>query len=613
MKGLFRYILVCLILFACACTSAYAQYEGTSWEQRLGSKKDYDRNHADFLIWNNTYVMHMDTLFREMNANSDYANKMDYEKYHRTWNTTGSYKVWKNLTASAPYVDFRLFHPDYGADMLCYLIRTEQDQAVKALYFDELTRLSQFRIDHLDSINALTEAQDAGIVKKSTLADVKAWRAHFYFTEGKNIHERIYNKEQAYQYYKDAMEEVRSQQSVSGTEVEPYLIDEYFASCQDLYEVDNDKYLEQFLQDYLDMTSTCKRLYETASEEKDSVAASGRFYNYYNVYLILKEKFDASGASGQSMIERYYRTRLDEHKEDVGYLNNALSILMQYKCLPNIDMPSISEKYAQLAYPHEAARTRFTAIAYALLKKKESDDTFGDEEQRLALRQEMSDAFAEAERLSETDADKAYIAYLVGRSLVEELPAEYNTMIDEIKKWASNTQGAVINLEKAREIDRGHFGVAASRYAGDALYPVLRRYYEYIYAMPDHGIKDKSLRGTYEEMIELGNQILAYYGQINDDAHYAWDNKIYEQDGINIEKYAEGGISANIDNTNSFINWAKGRIKTATITAPNNPDHDPNHVAYHNYWIKKIKEKSFWTNKTETWKCEYCGRTFNSN
>ena len=67
----------------------------------------------------------------------------------------------------------------------------------------------------------------------------------------------LYDKEKAYNLYKEAFKEFLASKGDQGKELHAYYVREYYTACEDLYRSDEEKYYEQFLSDYQEIVQVC--------------------------------------------------------------------------------------------------------------------------------------------------------------------------------------------------------------------------------------------------------------------------------------------------------------------------------------------------------------------
>lgn len=577
-------ILLLFLLILYGGLHSHAQFENTTWINRIGHGRDSLANIENINIWN-----------RYASANSEIAQKHDKDmSVDRTWDFE-VYRAWHRLThGSARFSVFSLYASGLGADMLRYLMYHEKDAAAKLTYFDDLMWLSDFRIQHLDELNNLP---DWGPTKKSTLGDVKTWKAHFYYTEGRALPPTVYDKLTAYNLFADAMKTVREQKSVNGTEVEPYLLREFFNTCYDLYKSDPERYKVQFLSDYLDCASTCKRLYEDAETEQ-------QFGYYYNIFYPnggIKSIFEETGVANPDSLDAYFRRHFEANKHDLDYVNTAIALMAQNGCMPSIDANMCIEQYAEVAYAHPEKMNYFSALAYGMKMNKEAV-FLTDSAARHQKRIEMRTAFEKAFEYAPTNSDKAEVSLQIGKALNQELDETLAGNVDEVERWESDMIGVIKYYEDAITYDADHYAVVANYNLGLVYRNIANDFRKVWKVTPD---EDKKQRlNIRKKQVENANKSVEYFKKVNAEAAKSYENHVYEQDGLFLNDYVNNAQSRVTSITN-YANALQKEVKkfegsTKVVQKFNEEAHNREH--------KKLAKDAFWGQKMT--KCEYCGKTF---
>lgn len=601
---------VCTAVLASVCAlSVRAQYEGTTWEQRLGKGRDSVNNYQYVVEW-------YDYLGRQGNSrlavehpqNAQHPNAFD--EYPRTWDAK-SYKAWKMLQRHAPFSSYSLFEPGAAGDMLRYLLYKEADPAIRLTYFFDLMEMSDFRIAHLTTLNRLLQVDSIKGIHPRTLGDVMAWKAHYYFTEGKLISPKVYDKVLARRYFAEAMEAVRQQDKVSAqTEIEPYLIEEYFTACCDLFDTDQDKYRIQFLQDYQECAQTCRRLYESSNEIADKEAAEQHFNRYFNEYNdYIKRIYTHSGVGAPAELDAYFKAKFEENKGNIDYVNTAIRLMMQNNCVPVVDEVRCIERYATVASAHREQWNYYSALAYALtLNADLSRGTVGDEAGQDRLKAELHGALDAAYRFASDNQERAAISFQLGKALYQPLDTAFHSMPDELYneelgRWIKDLTGAVDYLKKAVEYDADHYGVAA-HYLMCELYRTVYR--EHLTSKYQRANKEQGTVNILADIKEYANKCIAHHNEVVRAFDKAIEGHFYEQDNRHIREYLAYAQNYAL-NAKNFLEQNK-HVQTRTVVKRVTTKVDPRWEAWHrNTWHKKLKSDAFWHG---TQRCQYCGATF---
>lgn len=582
-------ILLLILLILCGGLQSYAQSENTKWFNRIGHGRDSLANIENINIWN-----------RYASANQEIAQKNDKDMtVERTWDFE-VYRAWYRLThGSARFSFFNLYASGLGGDMLRYLMYHEKDAAAKLTYFDDLMWLCDFRIQHLDELNSLPPPpSDYGPLTRSTLGDVKTWKAHFYYTEGRTLPPTVYDKLTAYNLFADAMKTVRQQKSVNGTEVEPYLLREYFNACYDLYKSDPERYKVQFLSDYLDCASTCKRLYEEAKTEQE-------FGYYYNIFYSnggIKTIFKDTGVANPDSLDAYFRRHFEANKHDLDYVNTAIALMVQNGCIPSIDANMCVEQYAEVAYAHPEKMNYFSALAYGMKMNKEAV-FLTDSAARHQKRIEMRTAFEKAFEYAPTNSDKAEVSLQIGKALNQELDETLAGNVDEVERWESDMIGVIKYYEDAITYDADHYAVVANYNLG-LVYRIIATDLGKVWKITPKEDREKRYN-IRKKQVENAKKSIEYFKKVNPEAVKSSENHVYEQDGCFLNDYVNNAQSKGINTTN-YANGLQNEVKkyenaTTKVVQKFNE-------AGHNQYHKDLAKDAFWGQKMR--KCEYCGKTF---
>lgn len=298
------------VLMLIGSTVVMAQYENTeNYRQRLGHGRD------------------------SVNAEKFYV---DYVKSFRVaWETTKGedwqkcYRPWKELMRLAPYSTYNLTNTGGGERMLIELMKNEQDTVQRYVYFKDLIATDNFRINHREALNSIPK--DGGEMRiPLTHGSVLLWKAHHYHTEGlKHIPERVYQKDSAYLYFVRAFDQIKKENVGTDNEIEPNYLAEYFETCRDLYQSDEEKYMEQFLTDYNNCLAACDKMMSVYGNGVDSL----RWTYYAGVRNNIQYYFQQTDAGDKENILAYYKPRIKDNKKDYAYLKNAVHQMTVNGCI----------------------------------------------------------------------------------------------------------------------------------------------------------------------------------------------------------------------------------------------------------------------------------------
>ncbi|MCF0188187.1 MAG: tetratricopeptide repeat protein [Bacteroidaceae bacterium] len=299
--------------------NANAQYEGSTLDSRIGGTEEHIKEVRGWI-----------TLFQ------DYCST-------KTWNE--AYPFWKDIIKASPICRLDIY--SQGAYMLSQLITSEQDAAKKAEYFKELMWLYDTRLENLAALNSW-QTKDKN---KSTEGDVLVLKAYYYSMHGPAC-ESAYSLEKAYGMFNDAIESVRTK---GGKDVPYYALDTYMRVSYALYKTDNNKYREQFLQDYLSCREVCELMLEQAKVETDQAKAQKIVTTYDPVLQLCDALFAESGAGDREQIIAIFTPKVEENKGNITYLKKALTLMAENNC-DDTDCYYAAAEYAyQLEPTYESA------------------------------------------------------------------------------------------------------------------------------------------------------------------------------------------------------------------------------------------------------------------
>lgn len=270
------------------------------------------------------------------------SNISVYTEYVKTNNFKDAYKPWKAVFEEAPFAQVGTY--TNGAKILRWMYANEKDAAKQAAYFDELMKVYDQRIQHLDRLNKLVK-------KDATKGSIIGMKAHDYYTlAGKKL-----DLNKAYSMFKEAMQ-------LEKAETEYYVLQEFIDASSRKFKTE-DAHREQFIQDYMDASALTEEALKAAVKESDK-----------KKYTLVKENLDAylvnSGAADCDMLQNIYAGKVEQNKENLDYLKNVVSIMKMLKCTEQ-------EAYFNASlYAHRIQPTAESAVgcAYMSYKKQNIDD-----------------------------------------------------------------------------------------------------------------------------------------------------------------------------------------------------------------------------------------------
>lgn len=465
MTYIYKGIIVALLLFVAVMESNAQLPEKGDWKTRVGVK-------APSMI---------ESLTRKVLDNPPHATSTrnltckDYLDY---------YESFKKLTDYAPYAHYHFYSGDFSEAIrsdLGYrtiyecILDSITDEAMRVVIIDDFLALGRNMFEHLDSINVVRNNRNTDIkAVDDTLSLPVAMTkyAHLYYKYAGNpkyYPAHLYDKVQARENYAQAFKLMRENNINPGNEIEGIYVNEYYRTCEDLYKSNEEKYYEQFMQDYLDIVMSCDNLLNLYDAVPDSVKNNRsntkylqfQSYNYYTNHDKegVNAMFKASGAVNH--LNDYYMEQYDNHSKDKEYLNNAINILLKNDC----GGTEAFFTYCEASYTIEPSF--LNCFGCALLSKK------------YGMTQDMVHYFEEAYRLADNDLQRGIMAYNIGMAMNVARPIDPDTGKPYLKntpqheEWDKNTRTASSNLEKVlglKEVLRNSTERKHRAYPADAAY-----------------------------------------------------------------------------------------------------------------------------------------------
>lgn len=269
---------------------------------------------------------------------TDYAPYADYAFYSGAFSETQTY-IDQNKKAQ--------FVPD-GTSIYERLIEAMPDTAMKMVVVEDILALGRKFIDNLDSVNVVRNNRDATVkAADDTLSLPVAMTkyAHLYYKYAGNpkyYPAHLYDKVQARENYRKAFRMLVDNNIEPGDELHPVYLNEFYKTCEDLFKSNEDKYYNQFLQDYLDVVHTCDNILLPYYDGLGDIAieqSNPDYQNFSNFYYYtndpvggVKSLFDASGAHSMERVSEYYLSMLPTHRTDQDYLEKALYVMNELGC-----------------------------------------------------------------------------------------------------------------------------------------------------------------------------------------------------------------------------------------------------------------------------------------
>ena len=368
-----------------------------------------------------------------------------------------AYASWKYLMKHTPFINNGIYAGN-APYMFYQLITNEQDANMKLVYFKDMMRMFDERLNRLDSINSYNKV-------KNTKGDVLAVRADYYNYTAPSIGEACgYNFKTHYGNYADAIKEIKEN---GGREIEGSVL-QNFILISDAYFKQVPTHREQYMQDYLDSKDACEKMLQLAKEaeaEGDTAKAQQLVAKYDAPLAIIESTFAQSGAANREQVIALYEKTIEAKKDDLAYLRSAMTLMSNADC----DDADIYYKAAEYAYNIEP--TFESAIG------------LGQMEQKNGNMNKMLEYYNKAIELCKNDATKGNICLRIASAL----------------RKSSQYTGALNYLDKVSNYNPDLAGKALIQQA--TVYTQLGQYNDAISAARKATAADITVSGTADRLI----------------------------------------------------------------------------------------------------------------
>ena len=397
----------CLLSNFFVISNAYGQYGPNEWSLRIGSGKDSIDVYNMYSTLSSSYI----------------KTKREYD--------LGAYKLVSSILAKAPRIDYFLYSTNFIENFWKQLISKEDDKAIKMIYFEDMMATLDRLIWDRDYLNKLRFETNLRNHQSDGTARVN--KAHYYFAVGKKEMSGLsYNADSAYFYFKDAFSAVRNSEHTEGSdEILGVYLWEYFDSSYDLYKNDNERYQEQFLQDYLDCIDACDKMLEPAYEETDSAKQMDIFAKYWHHKDTIQKVFVASGSASPERLNDFYGRKFAENRNNHEYLERAINFMNENNCV-NIDA---FYTYCETSYAIKPTWLNCLGCAYS--------------SKALGMRNEMFDYYRKAMELSTNDLIKGLVANIIANEIsITPRPKDFATDTLKYHEWIQDMNIAETYLKE---------------------------------------------------------------------------------------------------------------------------------------------------------------------
>ena len=414
-----------------------------------------------------------------------------------------AYMSFRKIKNYAPYAFYDLYSNNFidvrsnynNQSVYGNILDSISDMAMRAVVVKDLLAFEHNLVDHLDSVNLIrSEVVNTNDSISEAVALIKY--AHIYYSYAGNSQyypAHLYDKVQARENYALAFKLMRDKNIDPGSEIEAIYVNEYYRACEDLYKTDEEKYYEQFLQDYLDIVQTCDNLlipyYNVPDSLKNDPSNSQyrqyQSYNYYTNHNVegVKALFKNSGASER--LNDYYLDQLNSHRKDNDYLNKAIYILLENGCANTEAFFS----YCEASYAMEPSY--LNCFGSALASKKYN------------MRSEMIQYFQEAYKLAENDLQRGTMAYQIGMAMNVPRPVDPSTNKNyakgtpEYTEWENNMMLAAANLKQVLALQdafSSSSSIDVRKYPADAAYALAQNLYRLVSSAMSVEVCDEAIQ-----------------------------------------------------------------------------------------------------------------------
>ena len=405
------------LLLSCYEPGIFAQFQGTTWEQRLGTGRDSAEARKLYIGLFNDFI----TPKREYNDST--------------------YMMWRRMMDRAPYLDYYFYSSGWMESFLIPLIHNQGDRAVQLMYFQDLMETEDRLIwdrKRLNSLRMLTNLKN-----EQSEGDAMVNKAHYYYSIGKRYFSGTpaYNPDSAYLYYRRAFEKVREAGDVKGSEIIGIYLWENFDTSYSLFKSNQEKYQEQFLEDYLDCISSCDKMLMPAYDEPDSAIQQQLLGKYWHYRDTIQKVFRSSGAAAPERLDDFYGKRLEAHRKDTAYLNKAIHLMSENGAT------DIEAYFAYCDASNILQPTYENCIGCAISSRRDG------------MHDEMVRYFLQAKDLADNDLQKALVAYQIGlatniaRPKNPETNKNYAIGTSAYMQWQKSALMAEANLKQVLELE----------------------------------------------------------------------------------------------------------------------------------------------------------------
>jgi len=263
-----------------------------------------------------------------------------YSDAYKAKNYKEAYEPWKTVLTKAPTARVDTYKK--GQWMLQSLIQAEQDPALKKQYFDDLMNLYDTRLKNMDVLNSFAGPKDQS--SKGGIICRKAYDSYFMNPTP--------DVTKSYDMFKEGIND-------TGNDTEGFVLYGFIQLSKSRFDYNADKYREDFINDYLQVTDICGQLLQQAneypttiqvSEDGDSTVvldpeAEKIIQAYQQPNDLAEALFVQSGAADCDALDKIYRPKVEANKNDNNFLVGVLKVLRSFDCTKT-DLYEIAADYS---------------------------------------------------------------------------------------------------------------------------------------------------------------------------------------------------------------------------------------------------------------------------
>lgn len=263
-------------------------------------------------------------------------NIVVYTDYVKLENYQEAYeRGWKNVFRDAPFASMNTY--TNGVKILRWMYKNEQDAEKKAQFSKELMEVYEQRLKYLDKLNAL----QASLNNKPTPEhEVMTAYAHDFIA---------YNPKPS---LATAYDLLRKSVTMAKGKAPYYVLDDLMKISLQRYNSNktSDEYREALMQDYIDCSTYIDEFIASQTNEK-ILEQSAKAKENIDGYFI------KSGVADCETLQSIYGSKIEEHKDDVEYLNKVVRLMSLFDCKSSDAYFTAAEYAHQLSPSVQTARS----------------------------------------------------------------------------------------------------------------------------------------------------------------------------------------------------------------------------------------------------------------